>query len=232
MTEEHHLRTQRWARFYTIGEPSLPVHEIIYAFHGYGHLAQRFAARLQPLAAPGRLVIVPEALSRFYVTGMGIGDPRVGASWMTRENREREIADQLDFFDALHASVLRGLTEEPEVALLGFSQGTAAAARWLESERVHPRTLVAWAGKLPPELTAERMRMVLRDVRVVLAVGDADDLAPRAEVANEEERLRAGGVPYERHVFEGGHELHAETLLRIFPAATSSPVAVDAAKAP
>jgi predicted esterase len=231
MTEEHHLRTQRWARFCTIGEPGSPVREIIYAFHGYGQLGQRFALRLQTLSAPGRLVVVPEALSRFYVTGMGIGDPRVGASWMTRENREREIADQLDYLDTLHATVVQGLNTEPELALLGFSQGTAAAARWLESERVHARTLVAWAGKLPPELTAQRMRTVLRGVRVVLAFGDSDELAPRAEVAREEERLKAGGVPYEHYTFQGGHELHDETLLRIFPTASPSAATVDVAKA-
>lgn len=221
MIEGHHLKTRRTARYYTVGGVGPEVREIVYAFHGYGQLAGRFAQKLEVIADAGRLLVVPEALSRFYVRGMGREDPQVGASWMTREDREHEIEDQLRYLDDLHRRVLEMLGGTvPLVSLLGFSQGTATAGRWLAHGTVKPSTLVLWAGRLPPELEPQ-LQQLLSGVRVVVAVGGADQLAPAPEVALVLDSLRGAGVRVDHLPFDGGHELDATTLRRIFPVSVS-----------
>ncbi|MGH7679044.1 MAG: alpha/beta hydrolase, partial [Gemmatimonadaceae bacterium] len=64
---ERHIRVHRTARFYLLGAPAKQATELWVACHGYGQLAGGFAAALEPLADGGRTVVVPEALSRFYL---------------------------------------------------------------------------------------------------------------------------------------------------------------------
>jgi hypothetical protein len=85
---EHHLTVSRSARYVVLGEPAPEVRSLWVVLHGYGQLAARFARHCAPLGGAGRLVVVPEALSRFYVEAAAGGShaqARVGATWMTRE---------------------------------------------------------------------------------------------------------------------------------------------------
>ena len=54
------------------------VDEAWFALHGYRQAARRFARRFEVLDAPGRIVVVPEGLSRFYVDPSP-GEARAGA---------------------------------------------------------------------------------------------------------------------------------------------------------
>ena len=81
---EHHITVARSARYVVLGEPSPAIDTLWFALHGYAQLARRFARHLAPLAGPSRLVVVPEALSRFYVetaAGGSHAHARVGATW-------------------------------------------------------------------------------------------------------------------------------------------------------
>ena len=83
-------------------------------------------------------IVAPEALSRFYDGDMQARmhrDAKVGASWMTREDRLSEIADYIAYLDAVHESILARLggARRLPVTVLGFSQGGATAARWVAS---------------------------------------------------------------------------------------------------
>src|SRR2546425_9676771 len=75
--------------------------------HGSGQLAARSLRHFEPLADGTRLVVAPEALSRFYLedTTVPAKERKVGATWMTRENRLSEIDDYVRYLDALHAEV-------------------------------------------------------------------------------------------------------------------------------
>src|ERR671916_364026 len=126
MIEEKHISVTRTARYYTLGAPVMAPREIWFACHGYGQLAGYFARHFEAIDDGTRLIVVPEALSRFY-----FGDPRasrgidsiVGATWMTREDREREIEDHVGYLDALYASIRRRRGRaRAHVTVLGFSQ--------------------------------------------------------------------------------------------------------------
>src|ERR671913_1620 len=93
----HALVVPRTARYYTLGPTHGFPRELWIVCHGYGQLASRFVSQFAALDDGTRLIVAPEALSRFYLDPIpkrrNEASPRVGASWMTREDRESEIAD-------------------------------------------------------------------------------------------------------------------------------------------
>src|SRR5438034_9250029 len=97
-----------------------------FACHGYWQLASRFLEKLRVLDDGTRFIVAPEGLSRFYLIESPT-ERRVGASWMTREDRLHEIDDYVRYLDALYRTVASG---QATVTVLGFSQGTATACRW------------------------------------------------------------------------------------------------------
>ncbi len=227
----HHVEVPRTARYYTAGDPA-GARAVWLALHGYGQLAGYFARHFAPHAGAGsgRLVVAPEALSRFYV---GREDPatgapaRVGATWMTREDREAEIADYVRYLDRALDAATAGAGLDPgalPLGVLGFSQGAATACRWVAYRHQHglpaPRALVLWGGALPHDFDlAGADGDALRRTRLTLAVGDADEFATPALVAEQEARLRAAGVAYEVARYAGGHRLDGAALGRVLAAA-------------
>lgn len=181
-----------------------------FALHGYGQLARRLARYLRPLADGRRLLVIPEALSRFYLEG---GSGRVGASWMTREDREDEIGDYVRYLDAVLAA-LEPPADLPTV-VLGFSQGVATACRWVVAGAVRPARLILWGGSLPPDLPWPTAAKRLRRTVVTFVNGKADRHASRTEVTKQRDLLRARGVESEEIWFPGGHDLDSEVLVEL-----------------
>jgi len=124
--QEHTFNTPRTARYFTIGSLE-KAGEMWIVCHGYGQLASRFLERFRPIADDQRCVVAPEGLSRFYLSESA-AERRVGASWMTKEDRLHEIDDYVRYLDALHDHVATG---KDKVIALGFSQGSATACRWV-----------------------------------------------------------------------------------------------------
>lgn len=216
MPHEHHLTVARRARYFLEGDPAT-AHDVWYALHGYGQLAADFVAGCRALFEPGRLVVAPEALSRFYLdrTPPPPGTPpKVGATWMTREDRDAEIADQIGYLDALHAHVgaLRG-DASATVRVLGFSQGVATAVRWVLAGGIVPDELVLWAGNAPPEIDAGARK--LAGMRVTLVTGEKDSLVEWANMEETAMRLGAFGLDVRLLRFAGGHRLDDATLRTI-----------------
>ena len=129
MTTEHHLTVQRTARYYTVGELSPATTHVWFCLHGFGQLATYFSRKFTDLVDDKTFIVVPEGLSRSYLDG---SYNRVGASWLTREDKENEINDFLAYLNTLYDSVLNERDRSSfHITVLGFSQGAAVACRWL-----------------------------------------------------------------------------------------------------
>jgi hypothetical protein len=85
---QHQLNFQLKARYHKLGEVNASTKQIWWVLHGYGQLSQFFIQKFEVLAKQNICVIAPEGLSKFYLSG---NSGRVGASWMTRENRQMDI---------------------------------------------------------------------------------------------------------------------------------------------
>jgi len=204
--QEHRIAVSRMARYFTVGRPD---REVWFVLHGYGQLAARFLRHFEPLDDGARLIVAPEGLSRFYLTE----DPaerRVGASWMTREDRLAEIEDYVRYLDAVYHEVSRTMDRaQAKVTLLGFSQGAATACRWSTIGKARFDRLIIWGGEVPPDVD------LLRSLRLSLVYGSRDPYFTPKVIAATEARLREHGIPYDLAPFEGGHEIDGDVLQRV-----------------
>lgn len=216
--EEHHIPATRTARYYTMGGRGDAVRDVWFVLHGYGQLANPFLRHFEPLVQPSRLIVAPEALARFYLDPVATpgGQFRVGASWMTREDRLTEIDDYVRYLDAVYARVFKVVPwSTARVTVFAFSQGTATACRWLAHGAARADRLMLWAGEVPPDLDWSVARARLAALDLVVVVGRGDELITSKIVARDTGRLQAEGVPFRLVEFEGTHEIQRETLERL-----------------
>jgi predicted esterase len=216
MIEEAHIAVARTARYYTLGGDALSPRELWFGCHGYGQLARNFARHFEPIDDGTRTIVVPEGLSRFY-----FGDPRgrhgaeatVGATWMTREDREREIEDHVGYLDALYAH-MRGQRgrARARVTVLGFSQGVATVCRWLARGTARTDRLVLWGGRIPTDIFPLPEASSLRGAHWTLVVGASDEYITPLVAAEQESVLRDAKLTYDVCRFDGGHALNADAL--------------------
>lgn len=212
---EHHIPVSHTARYCTLGDPHGNPRELWYVLHGYAQLAARFLRRFTTIDDGDRLIVAPEALSRFYIErpGRTHAHSPVGASWMTREDRLSEIDDYIRYLDALHAQILRQLTSAPSrITVLGFSQGAATASRWIERGAVRAGRLILWGGLLPPDLDLDARADAFRSLELIVAAGDSDPHLAPASLAEQRERLAKHGITAREARYSGGHEIPSEVL--------------------
>jgi predicted esterase len=234
---ERHITVPRTARYYALGDAlgdEAGACEVWVALHGYGQLAALFARHFAPIAA-GRLVLVPEGLSRFYleapsprsgpaIAGAGAqppDPPRVGATWMTREDRLAEIDDYVRYLDLLLDEAAAEVDwTRARLVVLGFSQGSVTACRWVERRFARGASpaaarLVLWGGSVPHDLDLAADGEFLRRTRLTYVVGRDDQYATPEAVGQLRAKLDAHAVPYEVVTFDGAHRMDAATLAAV-----------------
>ena len=172
--------TVRSARYATMGASPERARRVWFALHGYGQLAERFLRPFAGIVPDDTMVVAPEGLSRFYLEMPNVDGShllRVGATWMTREGRELDIADTTRWLDVVYQDVMAPSLERGQPAacgLLGFSQGVATASRWVAEGAIQPSSFVAWAGTLASDVQHERFASKLAGCSVTLVTGDDD----------------------------------------------------------
>jgi predicted esterase len=215
---EHRVTVNRSARVYTLGDAQAA--DVWVVLHGYGQLAARFIAHFAALAAPERLIVAPEALNRFYFDmprpGVSASDRRVGTTWMTREDREAEIADYVAYLDRMLPVVA---STARTVTVLGFSQGVATACRWAALGSTPVQRLILWAGPIPPDLDLQLLAKRLSGVRVDFVIGERDPIGVGGELEKQLDALDQAGIQSQITQFEGGHTLDAGVLTQLASAA-------------
>lgn len=205
------------ARYFTLGNKS-SAKKIWFVLHGYGQLAQYFIRKFNTLEAAGQYVVAPEGLSRFYVediaTRSKTGNNRVGATWMTRENRQQDIDNYLTYLDTVYHKEVPA-SFKGEINILGFSQGAATASRWVMNQGISFQRLILWAGIFPPDMDFKKGNELLKQKEVIEVYGTQDPYINEErlkEVAALNEKL---GIQPQVIAFDGGHEIDAATLQKL-----------------
>ena len=212
--KEHHISVKRTVRYFALGDPAR-AGEVWFVCHGYGQLAARFLEKLRELDDGRRYLVAPEGLSRFYLSESPT-ERRVGASWMTREDRLAEIEDYVPYLDAVSADVFGSLDRaRVTVHALGYSQGAATVSRWVAMGKATIDRLTLWGGEFPPDLdlTVDTVVSRLQAAHLTLVYGRSDEYITPKVVQAVTTRLRQHGIPYQEIPFDGGHELN-EAVLR------------------
>ena len=198
---------------------------VLVGFHGYGQSADAMLDELRriPGADAWRLVSV-QGLHRFYTRN----DQAVVASWMTRQDREYAISDNIAYVDRAVEAALEG-SHATALVYLGFSQGASMAAR--AAARGAARTaargaaqtdgLVLLGGDIPPEIKEDLSAQL---PPVLIGCGDRDSWYG-ARIDSDVSFLESRGIPNQVVRFDGGHEFTEEfrTAIGTWIARTTNP---------
>jgi predicted esterase len=176
---------------------------LIVALHGYGQSAADAIADLRVIPGLDRWRIVsPQALHRFYTRD----HQKVVASWMTREDRELAIADNVAYVDAAIERAGRGAP----LVYAGFSQGASMAYRAARLGRHAAAGILALGGDIPPEIRTQSASAGARPWPAVLIGAGVRDRWYTERLDDDLAFLAARGIAHEVVRFDGGHEWTAE----------------------
>ncbi|MFZ6665814.1 alpha/beta hydrolase [Peijinzhouia sedimentorum] len=198
------------ARYFQSNEPSEHIKNVYFVCHGHGMLAYYFLKKFEGLFDSETIVVAPEGLSRYYLDGFS---GRVGATWMTKEERLTDIHNYVTYLDTVYQEVINHCPNA-RITLLGFSQGSATASRWLMHGKNHFDRLILWAGIFPPDLPFELSEQKLKDTEITFVYGQNDPYLSEQKMNELRDITSKLGVQTKEMVFDGAHEIDSETLLK------------------
>jgi predicted esterase len=214
----HTISFQFKARYQTLGKLEPNTRKVWFVLHGYGQLAEYFLRKFKSLEAQGIFVIAPEGLSHFYMEDLTKrsqgGSQRVGATWMTRENRLMDIENYLTYLNTVYQRAI-GNQKDLDITVLGFSQGAATASRWVLENQIQFNRLLLWAGMFPDDMDYIKGNEVLLNKKVQLVYGTKDHFLHHERLVHMEKLTQKLNVPAEVITFDGGHEIDEPTLSRL-----------------
>lgn len=212
---EHNVDFNISAPYSTLNNLTKETTDIWIVCHGFGQMSKHFIRRFDIYDSDTNFIIALQGLSRFYFDQY----QKVGASWMTRENKEIDLANQKSYFDAVISDILKGQKlSNYRIHLLGFSQGVAMVSRMAAHAKIDFKNLIVWAGGFPLELTPEQFTH-LTEANLTIVIGDNDEYIPLGEKFNEAVGLAETtlGLKAKLITFQGGHEMSRDVLQTIVP---------------
>ncbi len=211
MSEQHHLTVPLQVSYRSLNKFTERTKRVWVVFHGYGQLTEYFLKKFEVLNPDENFVVAPQGLSKFYLDGFS---GRVGATWMTKEDRLTEIDNQQAYINAVLKKAL--IRKPSELILFGFSQGVSTMCRFATHNHVDFQKMVLWAGTFPPEITKDDITHWRKDLALNYYSGTKDPFLKEGMVEALEERIYAvTGKKVTTTYFEGKHEIQEELLLQI-----------------
>jgi len=214
--QSHDLSFQFKGRYFTIGEMTPSTKAVWFVLHGYGQLAAYFIRKFDTLKDNNIFVIAPEGLSRFYVDPLqstGRASDRVGATWMTKENRLTDIENYLTYLNRIYQQL--ALPDSVPITILGFSQGAATASRWISGGEIAFNRMILWSGIFPPDMDIESAKGSLRGKEVLFVHGTDDPFLNDNQHQSMQTISTKLEIDPQVITFKGGHELDDATLQQL-----------------
>jgi len=180
---------------------------LLVGFHGYRENAEAQMRQLLAVRGGRRWIAVSiQALSRFYARG----EEEIVGSWMTRQDRELVIADNIAYVSAVLAEVRQLHAVTSTVVFAGFSQGSAMAYRAAAFAGAGPSGLIVLAGDVPPDVRPVASTLP----PTLLGRGTGDLWYTEAHARADRNVLSNAGVRVTEHVFDDGHVWHPSFVAR------------------
>ena len=204
------FKSEKSNRIYQLGEPSATITDVWFVLHGYGQLGKFFIRHFRDFQAPHRLILAPEGSHHFYLNGT---DGRVGASWMTKENRLTDIQDYCNYLNQLKKHMSDQLEHPVRVHVLGFSQGVATAFRWVDSYLFNDLySLHGWAGTFPPDIDFKLNQQKFNSLKISASFGSDDEYISEEKANQLVDELANQDINLSRFNYKGGHSFKTEKL--------------------
>lgn len=177
---------------------------LLVGFHGYGESAEDEFKRLKSIEGSDRWITVAvQGLHRFYRRRTN----DIVASWMTSQDREHAIADNLRYAARVLDSVCKEFSAGSPLVFSGFSQGASMAYRCGARLERSGNGVIALGGDVPPELDTAALSRI---PAALIGRGVRDEWYTEEKVTADEQRLRAAGVNVTVLAVDAGHEWTSE----------------------
>jgi len=207
--ELNKLTIQKSTRVYQLGNSEKAAYKWL-CLHGYGQLGQYFLQPFEILNADDHFIIAPEGFHRFYLNGT---NGRVGASWMTKEDRLTDIEDNINYLNQVEQEYLSQV--KGKLVCFAFSQGAATLIRWLEMTKITPEIILIWAGSFPEDVEYPVLKEKLKNTKIIYAVGNEDEYATLENRKKQSQFFDNLSSNITQINFTGKHKIYPETLIDI-----------------
>jgi len=181
---------------------------IWFVCHGISFLSRHFLKYFNGLDSKENYIIAPQAQSKYY---FGHEYKHVGASWLTKENTQKEIDNLMNYLDAVFEK--ENLPEDVNLIALGFSQGVSIVMRYVARRKLKCSQLVLLSGMIPKELKCKDFEFLTGKAKVSLIYGTEDEFLSEEKLDNEKNRFyelfgeKAIIIP-----FQGKHEVNKQII--------------------
>lgn len=166
-------------------------------FHGYQENAALNFEVLKKIADRRSVGLISvQGLHRFYTRAND-----VVASWMTKEDRDAAIADNVAYVSKVLSAITQEFGITRPLIYAGFSQGVAMAYRAAALVQRPCDGVIALAGDVPPDVAPVAASLP----RVLLGRGTEDKWYTADKAADDMAILGGAGVHVVKHVFAAGH---------------------------
>ena len=193
--ETRTIATQIHGRFLV----EVPEHSraTLVGFHGYQENAALNFEVLKKIAGRRSVGLISvQGLHRFYTRAND-----VVASWMTKEDRDAAIADNVAYVSKVLSAITQEFGITRPLIYAGFSQGVAMAYRAAALVQRPCDGVIALAGDVPPDVAPVAASLP----RVLLGRGTEDKWYTADKAAADMAILGGAGVHVVEHVFAAGH---------------------------
>ncbi|WP_157780904.1 alpha/beta hydrolase [Hymenobacter sedentarius] len=174
------LTTPRTARYLSLGESGPAIEHVWVCLHGHDQPVGDLADQLRNLDTPERLLVLPEALSRFELPAAEGEEPRTGAAWFAPDSLLPDFDDLSAYLDALTNEVLAACPPDTPLTVLGYGHGAAAACRWLAGNGVEYIRLILSAPVFPAGIDRRATLVALPERPVLVVSTTTDTYTPEA----------------------------------------------------
>jgi predicted esterase len=211
--QSKYINVTKRARYYQIGEANSSIKKVWMVFHGYAMLSEFFIKKFEILNDGETLIIAPEALNRFYITE---NFSRVGASWMTKLERENDIVENNQYIESLFQKVSKDIGHSNfQLNVLGFSQGSATACRWIFSANNKTNNFIVWAGDVPKDCLKDENRSKWNSLNTFLVFGTKDPLITTDLSLKFQKRISEYKLNFDLVEYDGDHRIFPKVLREV-----------------
>lgn len=205
-----YIKIQKTARVVVEGSDNPKLKCVWLISHGYGQLSTFFINKFNSLVNEENLLLLPEGLHRYYLNGFS---GKIGASWMTKEDREKDIEDYCNYLDEVYKTYISPLNSNVIVNALGFSQGGTTICRWAAHTQNKIDNIIVWGSVIPPDMNWESDVRKLRNLKWHYVAGDNDEFLSDKRRTEQLEVLEKNGIKPNSIHYHGKHDILEEPLL-------------------
>ena len=200
-------------KYSQLGEFSEKTNTVWIVLHGYGMLSEFFIKKFECILNGSTVVIAPEGSNRFYLENNYY---RVGASWMTKLDKEKDIEDNMSFIQTLYSNAVDEIGHTNfKLNTLGFSQGGATLTRWIMSNNITVDSLILWGSDIPKDCLTSEKKSRWSSIDVKLVIGNQDEYINEENKQKVIDLISSYGLKYELVEYEGSHKIIEKELEKI-----------------